>query len=57
MKILLTMNLPYTRAYGGANRSNRALAEALAARHHSVCVVVPALAAVSSITHQQFVTS
>jgi amino acid adenylation domain-containing protein len=55
MKILLTMNLPYTRAYGGANRSNRALAEALAARHHSVCVVAPALAAVSPITHQQFV--
>jgi amino acid adenylation domain-containing protein len=47
------MNLPYTRAYGGANRSNRALAEALAARHHFVSVVAPALAAVSPITHQQ----
>ena len=32
MKILLTMNLPYTRVYGGANRSNRSLAEALAAK-------------------------
>ena len=53
MKILLTMNLPYTRVYGGANRSNRSLAEALAARHHSLRVVVPALAALSPITHQQ----
>jgi glycosyltransferase involved in cell wall biosynthesis len=53
MKILLTMNLPYTRVYGGANRSNRCLAEALAARHHSFRVVVPALAALSPITHQQ----
>ena len=53
MKILLTMNLPYTRVYGGANRSNRGLAEALAARHHSLRVVVPALAALSPITHQQ----
>jgi len=52
MKILLTMNLPYTRVYGGANRSNRSLVEALAARRHSICVVVPALAATSSITHQ-----
>ncbi|MGH9895567.1 MAG: glycosyltransferase family 4 protein, partial [bacterium] len=47
------MNLPYTRTYGGANRSNRGLAEALAARHHSVRVVVPALAAGSSTTRQQ----
>ncbi|MGH7832597.1 MAG: glycosyltransferase family 4 protein, partial [Candidatus Binatia bacterium] len=53
MKILLTMNLPYTRAYGGANRSNRGLAEALAARRHSVSVVAPALAAGSSTTRQQ----
>jgi glycosyltransferase involved in cell wall biosynthesis len=53
MKILLTMNLPYTRVYGGANRSNRGLTEALAARHHSLLVVVPALAPVSPITHSQ----
>ena len=53
MKILLTMNLPYTRVYGGANRSNRSLAEALAGRNHSLRVVVPALAALSPITHQQ----
>jgi glycosyltransferase involved in cell wall biosynthesis len=54
MNILLTMNLPYTRVYGGANRSNRCLAEALAARHNSLRVVVPALAPLGSITHQQF---
>jgi glycosyltransferase involved in cell wall biosynthesis len=54
MKILLTMNLPYTRVYGGANRSNRSLAETLAARHHSVRVVVPAIAPLSPITHRQF---
>ena len=53
MKILLTMNLPYTRVYGGANRSNRSLAEALAGRNHSLRVVVPALAALSPITRQQ----
>jgi len=53
MKILLTMNLPYTRVYGGANRSNRSLAEALAGRNHSLRVVGPALAALSPITHQQ----
>ena len=53
MKILLTMNLPYTRVYGGANRSNRSLAEALAGRHHALRVVVPALAPLSPMTHQQ----
>jgi len=53
MKILLTMNLPYTRVYGGANRSNRSLAEALAARQHSLCLVVPALATPSSLSHPQ----
>jgi glycosyltransferase involved in cell wall biosynthesis len=54
MKILMTMNLPYTRVYGGANRSNRGLAEALAARDHSFRVVAPAIAALSPITEQQF---
>jgi glycosyltransferase involved in cell wall biosynthesis len=53
MNILLTMNLPYTRVYGGANRSNRSLAEALAAKDHSLRVVVPALAALSPMTHRQ----
>jgi glycosyltransferase involved in cell wall biosynthesis len=54
MKILMTMNLPYTRVYGGANRSNRGLAEAFAARDHSFRVVAPAIAALSPITQQQF---
>jgi glycosyltransferase involved in cell wall biosynthesis len=53
MKILLTMNLPYTRVYGGANRSNRSLVEALAAKGHALRVVVPALAALGPITHEQ----
>ncbi|MGB7948959.1 MAG: hypothetical protein WCH75_14835, partial [Candidatus Binatia bacterium] len=55
MKILLTTNLPYTRVYGGANRSNRGLAEALADRGHSLRVVVPALAAGSPVVHQRIV--
>jgi amino acid adenylation domain-containing protein len=53
MKLLLTMNLPYTRAHGGTNRSNRSLAEALAARGHTVRVVVPALATPSRITRAE----
>ncbi|HEU4508569.1 MAG TPA: condensation domain-containing protein, partial [Pyrinomonadaceae bacterium] len=54
MKLLLTMNLPYTRVSGGTNRSNRCLAEHLAERHR-VRVVVPALAVPSPISHEQFV--
>src|SRR5262245_55879303 len=57
MKILLTMNVPYTRAHGGANRSNRALVEALAARGHTVVVVTPALAAPSPVTYDEWRTS
>ncbi|HEX8150235.1 MAG TPA: condensation domain-containing protein, partial [Pyrinomonadaceae bacterium] len=53
MKILLTMNLPYTRSHGGTNRSNRSLAEGLAARGHHVRALVPALAVPSSVTHAQ----
>jgi amino acid adenylation domain-containing protein len=53
MQLLLTMNLPYTRAHGGANRSNRFLAEALAARGHVVRAVVPALPAPSPLTLEQ----
>jgi amino acid adenylation domain-containing protein len=44
MKVLLTMNLPWFPAVGGANKCNRALAEGLAARGHEVEAVVPALA-------------
>ncbi|GAB1543625.1 hypothetical protein NUACC21_63000 [Scytonema sp. NUACC21] len=54
MKLLLTMNLPYTRSHGGTNRSNRFLAENLAAKGHSICIVVPALATPSSIDYEQF---
>ncbi|GGK48897.1 hypothetical protein GCM10011322_39920 [Salinarimonas ramus] len=43
MRLVLATNVPYTRYHGGANRSNRALAEALAARGHAVSVVTPAL--------------
>ncbi|HEV2863877.1 MAG TPA: condensation domain-containing protein [Pyrinomonadaceae bacterium] len=42
MKILLTMNLPYFPAHGGANKANRCLCEALARRGHSVVAVTPA---------------
>jgi amino acid adenylation domain-containing protein/FkbM family methyltransferase len=55
MRLLLTMNLPYTRAHGGTNRSNRGLAAALAARGHQVDVVVPALASPSPITHPELI--
>jgi glycosyltransferase involved in cell wall biosynthesis len=54
LKILLTMNLPYTRVHGGTNRSNRSLCEELAARQNAVQIVVPALSTPSRITHSQF---
>lgn len=50
MKFLLTMNLPYTRAHGGANRSNRGLCADLVRCGHRVRVIVPALATPSTIT-------
>lgn len=53
MKILLTMNLPWFPAVGGANKCNRALAEGLAARGHAVRVVVPALAVPSRWTLEE----
>jgi glycosyltransferase involved in cell wall biosynthesis len=53
MKILLTMNLPWFPAVGGANKCNRALAEGLAARGHGVRVVVPALAVPSRWTLEE----
>lgn len=43
MKILIVMNLPYYPAHGGANKSNRIVAELLAARGHAVHMVAPAL--------------
>lgn len=57
MKLLLTMNLPYTRVHGGTNRSNRSLIEGLAERRHRTRIVVPALATPSTITHEQFLES
>jgi glycosyltransferase involved in cell wall biosynthesis len=54
MKILVTMNLPYLRCFGGANRSNRSLAEGLAAMGHQMRVIVPAFSTPSHCTHQQF---
>jgi amino acid adenylation domain-containing protein len=53
MKILLTMNLPWFPAVGGANKCNRALAEGLAACGHDVRVVVPALAVPSRWTREE----
>lgn len=43
MKFVIVMNLPYHPAHGGANKSNRIVAELLAARSHDVHVVTPAL--------------
>ena len=54
MRILVTFNVPYTRFHGGANRSNKALAEALAARGHDVFALSPALPTPSSISHEQW---
>ncbi|HEY0384393.1 MAG TPA: amino acid adenylation domain-containing protein, partial [Pyrinomonadaceae bacterium] len=53
----MAMNVPYTRVHGGANRSNRALAEALVARGHELHVITPALAVPSAITHAEFVAA
>lgn len=53
MNILMTMNLPYYPAHGGANTSNRLLLEYLAGRSHKTRVVVPALGTPSHMTHSQ----
>lgn len=55
MKILLTMNLPYTRSHGGTNRSNRALAEGLQRAGHEVHVVVPALPTPATQSHAEWI--
>ena len=54
MRILMTFNVPYTRIHGGANRSNKALAETLAARGHDVFAVSPALPTPTSLTYAQW---
>jgi amino acid adenylation domain-containing protein len=51
------MNLPYLRSHGGANLSNRSLAENLAARGHQIRVVVPALATPSSCTMDDYLSA
>ncbi len=53
MKLVLTMNLPYTRAHGGANKSNKSLAEEFVRKGHEVIVITPALAVPSDITHPE----
>jgi amino acid adenylation domain-containing protein len=50
MRLLMAMNVPYTRSHGGANRSNRGLIEALVRRGHECWVLSPALAQPSAIT-------
>jgi glycosyltransferase involved in cell wall biosynthesis len=50
MKILLTMNIPYFPARGGADKGSRRLAEELAGRGHQVEVVVPALGTPARLT-------
>lgn len=57
MKLLLTMNLPYFPAHGGANKANRFLAEGFAARGHEVSVVAPALGVPSRISFDGLVES
>lgn len=44
------MNLPYTRIFGGANKSNKSLAEEFARKGHDVIIIAPALATPSHIT-------
>lgn len=53
MKVLLTMNLPFTRRYGGANKSNRILAQELAIIGHEIIAVTPALAVPSDFTLEE----
>jgi uroporphyrinogen-III synthase len=55
MNFLLTMNLPYMRVHGGANRSNRYLAEKLVERGHSVRAVVPVFSVPARKTREELV--
>lgn len=54
MKILITMQLPYVPALGGANKCNRMLAEALVKANHILQVIVPATNEVNAVTLEQF---
>jgi glycosyltransferase involved in cell wall biosynthesis len=57
LKLLLTMNLPYFPAHGGANKANRFLAESFAERGNDVTVVAPALGVPSRITIAELLES
>lgn len=57
MKLLLTMNLPYFPAHGGANKANRFLAEGFAERGNDVTVVAPALGVPSRISIAELLES
>ncbi len=54
MRVLLAMRLAYAPALGGANKANRLLAEAFAARGHQVQALVPAVGANSAMTMSGF---
>jgi amino acid adenylation domain-containing protein len=54
MRLLMTMNVPYTRSHGGANRSNLGLIEGLVKRGHEAWVVAPALAQPSPVTYKEW---
>lgn len=49
MKIILTMNIPYLRIDGGANKSNRVLCEELSQLGNEVTVVSPSYEIESSL--------
>jgi glycosyltransferase involved in cell wall biosynthesis len=53
MKIVLTTNLPYFPAHGGANTSNRYLLEGFVRNNHSLLVVVPALSTPGHQAHAE----
>lgn len=57
MRLVITMNLPYYPTHGGANKSNRIVAELLAARGHEVHVVAPALGVPAPIRLDELRTS
>lgn len=57
MKLVIAMNLPYYPTHGGANKSNRIVAELLAACGHEVHVVAPALGVPARIGLDELRTS
>ena len=55
MKILLTQNIPYFPARGGANKANRYLLEMLVRKGHTAIAVAPALGTPSRVTPSQLI--